>query len=309
MSSSESASLADGSAESTPLSSLVHAGELGHEGELRHLVGLSRLVAPNPSVMTGPGTNSYILGSEVRAIVDPGPEDAAHLERLLRLGGDQLAFVLVTHHHRDHAPLGRILADRAGVPLLAFGHASSPEPDRRLLDGDLLDLGDLSIRVLHTPGHASDHCCFLVDASDAAVSWAGAMLLTGDHVMSGSTVVIAPLDGDMSDYIQSLRRLIGLDIGEFSIAPGHGGIIDDGASKLRSYLDHRLSREQMVEDALSKGPATPQELVPLIYQRLAKSLRGPAASSVWAHLRRLAGLGRASSAAPDDPFARWEAAS
>ena len=269
--------------------------------------GISRLLAQNPSVMTGPGTNSYVLGTTKRVIVDPGPNDAAHLERLLALGGNEIAAVLLTHHHNDHAPLGRVLADRAGVPLLAFGHESMIEPDERLFDGEVIELHEMSITVLHTPGHAADHCCYLVSNSRETASREPPMLLTGDHVMSGSTVVIAPLDGDMTKYLESLERLLSVaeSIGTFSIAPGHGDVISDGPAKLRSYLEHRLEREQMVVDALQQGSARPADLVAIIYRRLAPSLIRPAGASVWAHLRRLGELGQASSDDPDDPGATW----
>lgn len=265
------------------------------------------MLAPNPSMMTGPGTNSYLLGTTKRAIVDPGPLDLSHLERLLAVGGSALAMVLVTHHHGDHAPLARALADRAGVPLLAYGHSSTSPPDRQLGDGEMIELDEMSVSVVHTPGHASDHLCFFV-ASAEVTGAPPPMLLTGDHVMSGSTVVIAPLDGDMTKYIESLQRLLKMteSMGTFPIAPGHGDVIPDGRAKLLSYLQHRLEREEMVEAALRHGAASPGELVPLIYTRLAPALARPAAASVWAHLRRLGELNRARSEHPDDPQSRWE---
>lgn len=252
--------------------------------------GLSRILAPNPSVMTGPGTNSYIVGDGDLAVVDPGPVDAAHLDRLIDEAGDRIRYVLVTHHHADHAPLARELAARARVPLLAFGYPGSVEPDRQLRDGDVVDLGSFALTALHTPGHAVDHLCFLLEGrSQATVP----VLLSGDHVMSGSTVVIAPLEGDMTAYIESLERLLEMNIGAFSIAPGHGALIEDGPGKVRAYIDHRFEREQMVRAALQTGDATAEELVPRIYQRLAPALVRPATSSIWAHLRRLGDLGEA----------------
>ena len=267
--------------------------------------GLCRLIAPNPSVMTGAGTNTYFVGESELVVVDPGPEDDQHLARLIEHGGDELAFVLVTHHHDDHAPLARILADRAGVPLLAYGHERSPAPDRRLRDGEVLEVDGFSISVLHTPGHASDHCCFLVSATTGASGWSSPVLLTGDHVMSGSTVVVAPPDGDMTRYLDSLERLISADLGTFTIAPGHGELIPQGGAKLLAYLQHRKDREKMVVEALGHGPASPAELVPRIYSRLAPALLRPAAASVWAHLRRLEGMGMAHCGNRDDPSARW----
>jgi glyoxylase-like metal-dependent hydrolase (beta-lactamase superfamily II) len=266
------------------------------------------VLAPNPSVMTGPGTNTYLFGTGQVAVIDPGPDDAGHLARVLAAAKGEIAYVLVTHHHSDHAPLARALATAAGAPLLGFGLAGRFEPDRHLRDGERLVVDGFSLEVLHTPGHASDHLCFLASADPVGIDeWRTPLLFTGDHVMSGSTVVIAPPDGDMTSYLESLRRLLDPSIGEFAIAPGHGDLIEDGPGRVESYLEHRLAREEMVAAALSEGPATASELVPLIYQRLSPALTRAAASSVWAHLRRLHELGRARCDDPGDLSARWEA--
>jgi glyoxylase-like metal-dependent hydrolase (beta-lactamase superfamily II) len=259
--------------------------------------------------MTGPGTNTYLLGTDEVAVIDPGPDDAGHLASVLAAVNGKVAFVLVTHHHNDHAPLARALATATDAPLLGFGLKGRFEPDRHLVDGERLVLEGFSLLVLHTPGHASDHCCFLASAAYPAASdeWRTPLLFTGDHVMSGSTVVIAPPDGDMTRYLESLRRLLEPSSGTFSIAPGHGDLIEDGPGRVESYLEHRLEREEMVAAALSQGPATASELVPRIYHRLSPALSGAAASSVWAHLRRLRELGRARSDDPDNSGARWEA--
>jgi glyoxylase-like metal-dependent hydrolase (beta-lactamase superfamily II) len=258
--------------------------------------------------MTGPGTNTYLLGTDQVVVIDPGPDDAGHLTSVLAAANGRVAYVLVTHHHSDHAPLARALAAAAGVPLLGFGLAGRFEPDRHLEDGERLAIDGFSLEVLHTPGHASDHLCFLASADRVGTDdWRTPLLFTGDHVMSGSTVVIAPPDGDMTRYLQSLRRLLEPSRGAFAIAPGHGDLIEDGPGRVESYLEHRLAREEMVTAALSKGPATADELVPLIYQRLSPALSRAAASSVWAHLRRLHELGSARCDDPDDLGARWEA--
>jgi glyoxylase-like metal-dependent hydrolase (beta-lactamase superfamily II) len=257
--------------------------------------------------MTGPGTNTYLLGTDQIAVIDPGPDDAGHLERILSAAAGRIALVLVTHHHSDHAPLARGLATRAEAPLLGFGFDGRFEPDRPLEDGEQLEIAGFSLRVVHTPGHASDHCCFLATADPVLTEeWRSPLLFTGDHVMSGSTVVIAPPDGDMTSYLESLRRVPEVTGGPFAIAPGHGDLIEDGAGKIASYLEHRLAREEMVVAALESGPATAAELVPLIYLRLSPALARPAASSLWAHLRRLGELGRAWSEDPDDLGASWE---
>jgi glyoxylase-like metal-dependent hydrolase (beta-lactamase superfamily II) len=258
--------------------------------------------------MTGPGTNTYLLGTDQVVVIDPGPDDAGHLARVLAAARGAIAYVLVTHHHNDHAPLARALATATGAPLLGFGLAGRFEPDRHLEDGERLVIDGFSLEVLHTPGHASDHCCFLASAEPVGTEeWSTPLLFTGDHVMSGSTVVIAPLDGDMTRYLESLRRLLEPSRGAFAIAPGHGDLIEDGPGRVESYLEHRLAREEMVAAALLQGPATASELVPLIYLRLSPALSRAAASSVWAHLRRLRELGRARCDDPDELGARWEA--
>jgi len=255
--------------------------------------------------MTGPGTNTYLLGTDELVVIDPGPIDEDHLARILAAGGGAISTVLVTHHHSDHAPLARAVATAAGAQLLGYGKPGRFDPDRQLLGGERLTISGFALEVLHTPGHASDHCCFLVtDEPGDQDGWRRPLLFSGDHVMSGSTVVIAPLDGYMTAYIDSLRRLSGL-LDDFEIAPGHGDVIADGHSKLASYLEHRLAREKMVLDSLRLGPATAGQLVPLIYSRLSPSLVAPAAASVWAHLRRLDELGQAESEDRDDPASTW----
>ena len=285
----------DGSVEATR-----PAPQPGPSSQLRPR--LARVLAPNPSVMTGPGTNSYVVGDVDLVVVDPGPIDPGHLARLLDRVADRLRYVLVTHHHPDHAPLARELADRAGVPLLAFGYEGLVTPDRSLRDGDVVELGDLEIRAVHTPGHAVDHLCYLVATrSEDHLP----ILLSGDHIMSGSTVVVAPPEGDMTAYLDSLERLVSTDFGPFEIAPGHGSLIEDGPAKVRAYIEHRLEREQMVRNALRAGEATAAELVPRIYARLAPALVRAATSSVWAHLRRLGDLGEAYSDDRERVDASW----
>lgn len=257
--------------------------------------------------MTGPGTNTYLLGRDEVVVIDPGPEDDAHLERIIAAGRGAISTVLVTHHHRDHAPLARALADATGATLLGYGLEGCFEPDRWLRDGERLSVGGFALEAMHTPGHASDHLCYLANTEDSVDGgWERPLLFSGDHVMSGSTVVIAPPDGEMTAFIESLSYLSSA-LADFVIAPGHGDVISDGPAKLAAYLEHRLDREKMVLEALRRGPATPAELVPLIYARLSTALVKPAGASVWAHLRRLGELGLAESPAPDDPASIWQA--
>ncbi len=274
--------------------------------------GVTRIIAPNPGMMTGPGTNTYLIGSRPLALIDPGPDDDAHLEALCVAVGDRLRWILVTHTHVDHSPLSARLRERTGAEVIAFGrapqfghgptgvdpHDVAFAPDRLLADGERLDAGDFAIDAVYTPGHASNHLCFELAGTG--------LLFSGDHVMSGSTVVIAPLDGDMTVYLESLEKVKGL--GAKRIAPGHGDIIEDPAAVLDEYLKHRLERELQVLAGLrgagSVG-ATAEALVGAIYEGVPAELHPVARYSVWAHLRKLASDGRAVSADPDDVDAPW----
>jgi glyoxylase-like metal-dependent hydrolase (beta-lactamase superfamily II) len=274
--------------------------------------GVARLIAPNPGIMTGPGTNTYLLGDSRVALIDPGPDDDDHLAALLQAAGDRLRWILVTHTHVDHSPLARRLHELTGAAVLGFGpapanvagldaHDTEFAPDRLLLDGERLDTGELAIDAVYTPGHASNHLCFELAGTG--------LLFSGDHVMSGSTVVIGPPDGDMAQYLESLERVRRRS--SKRIAPGHGDVIEDPAAVLDGYLRHRLEREAQVLAGLRAAPAAgvnPEQLVEVIYTDVPAELHPVARYSVWAHLRKLAGEGRAVSAEPDDITAPWQAA-
>ncbi|HUF32106.1 MAG TPA: MBL fold metallo-hydrolase [Acidimicrobiales bacterium] len=255
-----------------------------------------RVVAPNPSMMTGPGTNTYLVGIDEVAVIDPGPDDASHLDAIVGCGGDRIRWILCTHTHSDHSPGASSLKERTGAEVLAFDSRDDLVVDRRLADGDQVEATEFRLTTLHTPGHASNHLCFLLDQE--------AMLFSGDHIMDGSTVVIAPPDGDMAAYIAQLQRLRGMRLK--AIAPGHGQRIDDPRAKIDEYLAHRRAREEMVLAALGEaGEATIAELVATIYTDVPEHLHGMARYSVWATLEKLAGEGRARGSGLD---ATWQAA-
>jgi glyoxylase-like metal-dependent hydrolase (beta-lactamase superfamily II) len=276
--------------------------------------GVTRIIAPNPGYMTGPGTNTYLLGDTRLALIDPGPDDDAHLAVLLEAVGDRLGWVLVTHTHIDHSPLALRLQQATGATVLGFGpapvHSSGPleahdsafAPDRRLGEGDRLDTGELAIDAVYTPGHTSNHLCFELAGTG--------LLFSGDHVMSGSTVVIAPPDGDMAVYLESLRRV--RQRAPRRIAPGHGDVIEDPAAVLDHYLRHRTEREAQVLAGVRTAPTegiTAEQLVAAIYTDVPAHLHPVARYSVWAHLRKLAAEGRATTAELDDLAAPWHPAS
>jgi glyoxylase-like metal-dependent hydrolase (beta-lactamase superfamily II) len=274
--------------------------------------GVTRIIAPNPGMMTGPGTNTYLIGSHPLALIDPGPDDEAHLQAVCEAVGDRLRWILVTHTHIDHSPLAARLRKETGAEVVGFGlaprfghgptgldpHDSAFAPDRLMGDGERLDAGDFAIDAVYTPGHASNHLCFELAGTG--------LLFSGDHVMSGSTVVIAPLDGDMTAYMESLEKVKARGIKR--IAPGHGDVIEDPAAVLDEYLRHRLERElQVLAGLVEAGAAgvTAATLVGSMYQDVPAELHPVARYSVWAHLRKLAADGRAVAEDPDDLDAPW----
>ena len=282
--------------------------------------GVQRIVAPNPGMMTGPGTNTYVLGTRRLALIDPGPDDDAHLVALLEAVGDRLDWILVTHTHIDHAPLASRLKEATGAQIVAFGpappvtakrsgdeaaetseaHDRAFHPDRLMFDGERIDSDGFAVDAVHTPGHTSNHLCFGLAGSD--------LLFSGDHVMSGSTVVIAPPDGDMTIYMESLEKVQALRPAR--IAPGHGDMIDDPARVLDEYLRHRRGRELQILSQLRAAPGTEvgtKELVDAIYAHVPEKLHRMARLTVWAHLRKLRIDGLTASSDPDDPDARWTA--
>ena len=243
-----------------------------------------RLTAPNPGVMTGAGTNTYIVGERILAVIDPGPAIDVHVQRLVDAVGDRLRWILCTHTHLDHSPAARALQHATGAQVLGMQAADDGRqdttfaPDRVLRDNDTVDLGLCVLRAVHTPGHVSNHLCYLLEQQQ--------LLFTGDHIMQGSTVVITPPGGDMSDYLASLEKLLRIDIAE--LAPGHGHVIAHPHEEIRRLIAHRLKREQKVLDAFAKkNPATLDELLPLAYDDVPEKIHHVARRSLHAHLLKL----------------------
>ena len=257
-----------------------------------------RVLAPNPGVMTGPGTNTYLVGIDEVAVIDPGVVDDAHLEAIVGCGGDRIRWILCTHTHPDHSPGAAALKARTGAEVLAFESRDGLDVDTAIGDGFGIEATEFRLRAVHTPGHASNHLCYLLEQER--------LLFSGDHVMQGSTVVIAPPDGDMAAYLDSLSRIRTLRLR--SIAPGHGHLIDDPDAVIDDYIAHRLEREQQVLDALGAGDATIPAIVERLYVGLIDELVPRARQSVHAHLRKLAAEGRAVSDDVDDPDANWKTA-
>ena len=238
-----------------------------------------RIVAPNAGPLTGPGSNTYLVGVDEIVVVDPGPDVDSHVDAIVGCGGDRIRWIAVTHGHADHAAAAPALAARTGAEVLAFGTID---------EGFELEATEFRLEAMHTPGHSPDHLCFLLEEER--------MLFSGDTVIDGSTVVIAPPAGDMAAYLASLERLSSRRLRLRTIAPGHGHLIDDPATRLAGYLQHRLEREAQIVDALEKGAATIEQLVAAVYVDVAPALRDAAAQTVYAHLLKLAAAGRVAGA-------------
>lgn len=264
----------------------LHAPAL--TGELRRLApNVLRVVAPNPSSLTGPGTNTYVIGTgPTYVVVDPGPDDTVHVERILAATDGRVSHVLCTHSHPDHSP--GAMALKAATGAVVLGRAApddgyqddSYRPDAGMDDGDLIAIAGANIRALHTPGHASNHVCLLLEDE----GW----LMTGDHLMGGSTVVILPPDGSMRLYLDSLSRLRTLPL--VALLPGHGAVMPDAIGEIDRVIAHRQQREQKVIDGLATlgGSASLEALLPVVYADTPVRLHPLARFSLLAHLQKLA---------------------
>ena len=265
---------------------------------------IQRVIADNPGPFTFTGTGTYIVGRDMPgagvAVIDPGPDDEAHLHALLRaVKGRTISHILVTHTHRDHAPLSRALSEAVGgAPILAARpparttHASAAldeeddddfAPDVVLTGGEMIEGDGWTIEAMATPGHASNHMAFILRDENA--------LFSGDHVMGWSTTVVAPPDGDMAAYMDSLDRVLAR--GFSTLWPTHGPAITQVAPFLKAYRDHRLEREAQICARLAAGDETIADMVPALYAAVDQRLWPAASLSVLSHLIKLVKDGRA----------------
>ncbi len=250
---------------------------------------VSRIVAPNAGMMTGPGTNTYLIGTEQISVIDPGPADEAHIELIIKAAGERLRRVLATHTHRDHSPGATLLAERTGAELLGMPPPPTPEndrafsPDRAVSHGERIVSAGYTLEVIHTPGHASNHACYLLTDES--------MLFTGDHIMNGSTVVIAPPDGNMGEYLRSLELL--KTYGLARIAPGHGEMLESPDAVVNWIIAHRNEREAKVLERLARiEPCDIDVLLAAVYDEVDPRLLPLAKYSLRAHLGKLEEEGR-----------------
>ena len=250
--------------------------------------GITRVLAPNPSPMTGPGTNSYIVGTRQTLIIDPGPDDRGHLDTLADLAGPDIQAICLTHRHADHAAGAARLAEMTGAPIRAWPkhtrgeHDSAIVNDGPLADGERLMADGQMLTVWHSPGHAADHVVFAANTG---------LLLAGDTLMQAATVVILPPEGRMADYLATLDRLAGL--APQRIAPAHGALIDDAPGEIARVKAHRLRREAQIAERLGGHAQSPEALVARLYPELSAALVPVAARQVLAHLIHLDEQGRA----------------
>ncbi|MGA8169503.1 MAG: MBL fold metallo-hydrolase [Methylocystis sp.] len=271
-----------------------------------------RLIAPNPSAYTFTGTCSYIVGEGEVAIIDPGPAIAAHIDALLNaIAGEKLAAILVTHTHRDHSPAAKILREKTGAPILGCApYAASPDPmghgldashdrdyapDRVLTDGETLPVGGATLEAVATPGHTANHLCFALREERT--------LFSGDHVMAWATTVVAPPDGSMRDYMDSIEKLRRRE--DALYWPAHGGPVRDPKRYLRALAHHRVQREAAILQRLEAGDETIARMVAHIYEGVDTRLHGAAALTVFAHIEDLIARGLVRSVGPADFYARY----
>jgi glyoxylase-like metal-dependent hydrolase (beta-lactamase superfamily II) len=263
---------------------------------------LIRVTAPNGSMMTGPGTNTYLLGGGAAnewAVIDPGPPIDEHVQAILAAAPGPIRWIFVTHTHKDHSPAAQALQRHTGAQLLGMAalHAEWQDtdfvPDVPLRGGEVFELpGDTTLRVVHTPGHAGNHLCYLLEQER--------MLFTGDHVMQGSTVVINPPDGDMGAYLRSLNELKMLPLDW--LAPGHGFLMEQPRRAMQRIVDHRLQREAKVLAAVpAEAPADTDALLASVYADVPPHLHAMARRSLLAHLLKLRNDCRVAEPAPG----RW----
>jgi len=291
-----------------PDGQLLHTLDWQSEHAVPLLKNVQRLTAPNSGAMTGPGTNSYIVGDAATGylVIDPGPNDAAHIGRLWRATQGDIRMIVCTHSHADHSPGAaplQALCKKAKPPILGLSSAPTARPsarfaaERELLDGERLVLSGTdaegqkithTLRAIHTPGHAANHVCLVLEEDG--------LLFSGDHILNGSTTVVDPPDGDMNAYLDSLDKLDaackvgGIDF----ILPAHGYVIGSARTAIAQLKAHRLKREAKIASAMKKLPqGTPEDWLPLAYDDVPERMWPVAARSLAAHVARIRQLASA----------------
>lgn len=249
--------------------------------------------APNPGPLTGAGTNTWIYGRGETVVIDPGPADEGHLERVMETatGLGRVVLVTCTHHHPDHLEGAARFCQLARAPLAVHFRRATDPSTLPLHDGDRLLVGSGELAAIHTPGHAADHLCFFDESRR--------VLFTGDHVLQGTTSLVVPPDGDMTAYLHSLDRV--LQLRPARLLPGHGEPIEDPEEAIRELIDHRRQREAQILGQLQASPGGPASLVPRLYASYPPEVMEMAAGTVLAHLLKLEKEGLVRRLAGDGP--------
>jgi glyoxylase-like metal-dependent hydrolase (beta-lactamase superfamily II) len=254
-----------------------------------------RIVGPNPGPMTGSGTNTYLVGIDEVAVIDPGPDEKSHVDAIVGASmRERVRWVVLTHSHPDHVPATTRLVEATGAEVLAFSNKPQPgakddEPtvhvDRTIGEGDVIEGTEWGLEVLHTPGHSPDHICLLLEEER--------VLFTGDTVLDGTTSVVNPArGGDMKQYLATLDRLRKMRLTR--LCPGHGEVIDEPRAYLDEYIKHRRARERQVLDVLGDGPSRIRDIVERLYPDVVPELHDMAGNQVYAHLLKLRAEGKVS---------------
>ena len=253
---------------------------------------IRRIIANNPGPFTFTGTGTYIIGKENLAIIDPGPIDQNHFDAIIKsTKGQTITHILLTHNHNDHSPLAKKIKEETGAKIyfknlsndietedqFEEGYDKDIEGDIELNDGDIIETNEWTLEAIHTPGHTSNHICYSLAEED--------VLFSGDHVMGWSTTVIVPPDGNMNDYINSLKKL--LKRSENNFYPTHGPIIERPKELVTKYIEHRMEREKQITEAIKLGNKKIPDMVRIIYKDVDTSLHPAAAMSTLAHLKRM----------------------
>ena len=262
---------------------------------------IQRIIAPNASPMTFTGTNTYLVGNKCLAVIDPGPKNLTHLNSILSSvkPHQKITHILITHSHIDHSPLSKLLKEKTGAKIYAFGNSFSGKslimqrlsdqgdlrggegldlefkPDILITDNDIISNDEWSFEVIHTPGHLGNHVCFGLNEQN--------ILFSADHVMGWATSLVSPPDGDLTQFMESLRKLLTKD--QYTkFYPGHGDIISNPTEIINYIIDHRQMRETQIMNELKDLSLTATKLTKAIYTEIDKSLIPAAARNVFAHL-------------------------